>query len=114
MEAIHITIEQNSLIDGPTSRPSLRACLHEEGGGGGGQEGGRKYSDILSLGGSPVYVTHDQSMSTSLALILHPSLSILLTFGIGAIVLFSRASTKQSFRASPRDSSAQLSDQIEN
>ena len=47
MEDIPVTstivgIEQNSLINGPTNRSSLTACLHEEG-------GGHKYSNILSL-----------------------------------------------------------------
>ena len=48
MEDIPVTIvgiEQNSLINGPTNRSSLTACLHEGGGGG----GGRKYSNILPL-----------------------------------------------------------------
>ena len=53
VEDISITIvgiEQNSLINGPTNRSSLTACLHEGGGGGGGGGvGGRKYSNILSL-----------------------------------------------------------------
>ena len=47
MEDIPVTIvgiEQNSLINGPTNRSSLTACLHEGGGGGGG---GRKYSVTL-------------------------------------------------------------------
>ena len=49
MEDIPVTIvgiEQNSLINGPTNRSSLTACLH---GGGGGGGGGRKYCNILSL-----------------------------------------------------------------
>ena len=39
MEDIPVTIvgiKQNSLINGPTNRSSLTACLHEGGGGGGG------------------------------------------------------------------------------
>ena len=41
MEDIPVTctivgIEQNSLINGPTNRSSLTACLHGGGGGGGG------------------------------------------------------------------------------
>ena len=46
MEDIPVTIvgiEQNSLINDPTNRSSMTACLHEGGGG------GRKYSNILSL-----------------------------------------------------------------
>ena len=53
MEVIPVTIvgiEPNSLINGPTNRSSLTACLHEGGGGGGGGGGRqRKYSYILSL-----------------------------------------------------------------
>ena len=44
MEDIPVTIvgfEQNSLINGPTNRSSLTACLHEGGGG--------EYTNILSL-----------------------------------------------------------------
>ena len=72
MEDIPVTIEQNSLINGPTNRSS---CLHE--GGGGGVGVGRGANIVIfprcMLGSSPVHVTHGQPMPNSLALIAKAS-----------------------------------------
>ena len=72
-----VGIDQNSLINGPTNRSSLTACLH----GGGGGANIVTFSRCM-LGSSPVPFTHGQPMPTG-------------------------SGKERSFGASPCDSSAQ-------